>query len=348
MPIRTKRLHRTVWLWIGCLPIAIFAAALWIVYIIGRPGINGATPKGPIADIDFAMSPTRDELVFVGAGRGGSDLFVLDLKTRRVHSLVASPDMEFDPAYSRSGKELVYATSRMTEPSCSLAVLDLHLHKTRTIPHERGVSDRVPSFSPDGSKIVFARASRYRPYSWGGNIWDNWDIYTIGRDGTNLTRITNQPYYLVSAPHFSPDGKSICYSAVQFNSRADDALYTIVASPGGSPVPVNAGAFGSQPEYSPDGRKLLFISDPTRSQQYDLAELSVAGGQPQGFGIVRQSAYNSSPHYSSDGKLVFFLADPNIQNRPRLRLWRMDKSKHSAVEFAGPELFETPLQFVGH
>ena len=65
-----------------------------------------------------------------------------------------------------------------------------------------------PSFSPDGSKIVFVNFVRFRD--------GNSEIYIMNTDGSNQPNLTNSPND-DAVPIFSPDG-----SKIAFNSTSDD------------------------------------------------------------------------------------------------------------------------------
>ena len=71
-----------------------------------------------------------------------------------------------------------------------------------------------PSLSPDGSKVLF---------SWGGDIW------STPAEGGRSTRLTTHPAWDF-APHFTPDGKSICFGS----SRAGGYQVFIMPAEGGS------------------------------------------------------------------------------------------------------------------
>jgi hypothetical protein len=60
-----------------------------------------------------------------------------------------------------------------------------------------------PSFSPDGSKIVFS-----------SNRDGNFEIYLMNADGSNQVRLTNNPA-LDSEPSFSPDGSKIAFESTR-------------------------------------------------------------------------------------------------------------------------------------
>ena len=66
-------------------------------------------------------------------------------------------------------------------------------------------SDTTPSYSPDGSRLVFARTG-------GGNP----GIYSMRADGNNLVKVANQGW----SPVWSPDGRQIAF-LVQAGAQAD-------------------------------------------------------------------------------------------------------------------------------
>ena len=101
----------------------------------------------------------------------------------------------------------------------------------------------VPSYSPDGKKIV---------YSGGSSGPGDTEIYTINASGggkTQLTHNNNDEF----DPDYSPDGKRIAYTGL--NKTYDkSAIYTIGVRGGGKSRVTE----GSDPSYSPDGKKIAY------------------------------------------------------------------------------------------
>jgi Tol biopolymer transport system component len=69
--------------------------------------MNAHDRPGGHADITFAVSPRGDVIVFNAVGDGGRDLYRLDLATRRVTQIAATPVYEVAPAVSPGGKSVV-------------------------------------------------------------------------------------------------------------------------------------------------------------------------------------------------------------------------------------------------
>jgi len=133
--------------------------------------------------------------------------------------------------------------------------------------------DTWPTWSPDGKKIAFIRDPEA-----------NGDIYVINANGTNQTRVSNTKaagslltYY--EPPTWSPDGKKIAFAAnTAYPDRGDSAaatasatvsatdrtnmsgIFVVNADGTGLRKLHNEAAFGRDPAWSPDGKKIAFAS----------------------------------------------------------------------------------------
>jgi Tol biopolymer transport system component len=105
--------------------------------------------------------------------------------------------------------------------------------------------DELPSWSPDGTRIVFHT-----------NRDGNFEIYTMNADGTGLARITNNTAD-DAYPKWSPDGTKIAFAS---NRDGNYEIYTMNAD-GSSPARLTTNPpFDGYPSWSPDGAKIAFHS----------------------------------------------------------------------------------------
>ncbi len=94
----------------------------------------------------------------------------------------------------------------------------------------------------------------------------------------------------------SPDGRSII-----FDMLGD--IYAVDAS-GGKARPILRGlAFESQPVFSPDGRRIAFVSDRSGNENLWIADAD--GGNPRQLSQIDDNTEFTSPAWSPDGRFVY-------------------------------------------
>jgi Tol biopolymer transport system component len=149
-------------------------------------------------------------------------------------------------------------------------------------------NDRTPSWSPNGTKIAFAR--------------DN-SIYVMNADGKNFKRIVTFEHGIGDLS-WSPDGKYIVFSAVTDGTDRD--IYVISTGGGRArDITKNATSDDFEPAWSPDGKRIAFVSA-TNSSDYDIFMMSASGNDRK---LIASEGSNFHPSWSPDGTKLVFSSD---------------------------------------
>jgi TolB protein len=213
-------------------------------------------------------------------------------------------------------------------------------------------SDYYPAFSPDGSRIAFARCPvgqkcRIALVGVGGGSvtyptpgTDAEDAPTFSPDGTKIAFSRSVPSGSVNLvvmdadggnehpltsgsavdryPTWSPDGSSIAFNRQQGLSRS---IYKVPAS-GGSATPLTAGA-DEAPGYSPEGGRIAFSRFDPQVGSASIWTMNAAGGDQHALTTNPTGAYDWRAAYSPDGSKIAFTHAPKGESGPA-PLWVMD------------------------
>jgi Tol biopolymer transport system component len=159
----------------------------------GLTRITSSPPGG--GDIPGDYSPDGKRLVFFrGDENGPVGLFVIKLNGSGLRQ-ITPPDLIvqdlFGGSWSPTGKKIVFAARTELDHRLAIWVVNADgsgLHQLPITPScggafsdARSISCREPGWSPDGTKIVFTRATKWTPSS----------IYTVNADGSGLFKVTN-------------------------------------------------------------------------------------------------------------------------------------------------------------
>jgi Tol biopolymer transport system component len=210
-----------------------------------------------------------------------------------------------------------------------------------------------PSFSPDGKRIIYARAEKRREEGARTPVAD-YDIYEVDSNGEPERRLTNLMLYEVSAPFYLPDGKHFIFSSYgdacprkafdelklcrkQYKEQYQLNSIFITVEGGNTlrPAFVN-GDFSDAPYISNDGSKILFKSITNKMDgvhglyNYDI--FLRKDGVNNRLTQLRTFLYEIA--LSPDGTHIAFLSDKERNKKPTL--WVMNSDGAGLMEIKIP------------
>jgi TolB protein len=198
-----------------------------------------------------------------------------------------------EPAWSRGGRLAVQRDG----PTGTSAIF---LRRGRTLRaltgplSAGGPADIQPSWSPDGTRVAFARAL---PAARGRSV-AGFDIYVARVKGGRVRRLTTDVGN-DTQPAWSPDGKRIAFTS---DRAGNQDVYTMRANGRGLRRLTGTPAEDSSPSWSPNGRRIAFTSD--RNGSEDVFTMTARGKALRR--LTRSSADEGDPAWSPNGRRIAY------------------------------------------
>jgi len=149
-----------------------------------------------------AWSPDGKKMAMVGYEGGSTDIFVLDLATKRLDQITRHWSIDTEPAWAPDGRSIVFNSERGGSPQIYQHFFDSGQVKRLTF---EGRQNLRASFSPDGRMVTFVRLGDGGGYQ-----------IAVMELATGETRLLDKPGWEESegeSPSFAPNSSMIIYAS---------------------------------------------------------------------------------------------------------------------------------------
>jgi dipeptidyl aminopeptidase/acylaminoacyl peptidase len=139
-------------------------------------------------------------------------------------------------------------------------------------------------------------------------------------------------------PQISPDGSQVAYTLVSVNEKDDryeTSLWVVSTDGGQTPRRLTNGPRDSQPRWSPDGKRLVFLRSAEKDGKPEppqLFLLDFTGGEPRSLTSLPKGA--GQPVWSPDGQRIAFTSsstDEDIEKAKKPKSDKGEKERESDV-----------------
>jgi Tol biopolymer transport system component len=237
----------------------------------------------------------------------GPDIFTMNPDGTDVRQLTnLGPDSgAFWQSWSPDGRQIVFNEFRPPDFLGQLWIMNADGGNQHLLLAEADFHNERPSFTPDGRSVIFTRCRL--------DMLDTCALFQIQTDGTGLRPVTQFELGIVDrSAQYSPADGSIAFigmarggiiCAIYLTSSSASDLRRI------TPAPLSA----RQPDWSPDGRKIVFSTHCSNPQNEEIWLVNSEGNELRRL-TVNGDDYLAGPHdfhpsWSPQGDAIVFERD---------------------------------------
>ena len=255
------------------------------------------------------LSPDGKKIAFHSNRFGNNDIFLINVDGSGLKRLTTSPGNDRTPSWSADGSKISFVSTR--GGNYDVYVMNADGSKQRNLTNKIDSKQIHPYWLNDTNKIIFNSSEEN----------DNYGIYTIKSDGSELKRIERNGAENTHAK-ISPDGKKIIFrKLIEKEDWKSDIFVMDRNGKNETRLTFNA-LSNSAPSWSPDGSKILFSGTDKQNNSTHLYLMNIDGTDIQLLtNDDDKNVHYLTPSFSGDGhSIIASLRDSGNEDVVVLRL----------------------------
>ena len=257
----------------------------------------------------FTMTPLGAEMT-----PSDAEVVILPTQTREAPATLDAGGVPTPPG--SEDLQVIFASARSGIPQIYLTNLDGGVKQVTDM--KEGACQ--PSWSPDGSQLVFVSPCKLRQDTYKGS-----SLYLINADGSGLQPLNSVPGGDFE-PAWSPDGRYIAFTSVR-TGHMQIYSYDLHSGITQRLIRTPLGRDARQPAWAPNGQTIAF-AERRSGNIFEIWTMTNLGRNQEPLVRGGDQVSDSRPTWSPDGKLILFHRSPADKfGFPRLLMLPMDGSK---------------------
>lgn len=200
----------------------------------------------PGFDACTAYSADGKSIAFCSARSGSFEIWAMKANGMQQHQVTHTGGFLLFPDYSPDGTKLAFGGRLPGDSNEDIFLVNTDGTGLVRLTTDPG-NDRLPAWSPDGSKIVFL-----------SDRTGVFQVWVMDADGGNPQQLTTDPAPKDQVPDWSPDGTRIAYQSL---ATGGGDIYVMRADGTGQTRLTTDPALDLGPAWSPDGTQIAFLTE---------------------------------------------------------------------------------------